>query len=525
MDFNVYFEKTDNTMNTKFSDLPLIQGPPGPQGPPGSDAAVTAENIAAALGYNPASEQQFDSLTSDLNTFGKAINNTVQLKDSSYVKASTGSILGGYNYTKAAEYVGVYKAKSVFLNKHILDDSTSEVYGYAFYDGQHKYISGAAYSTTDAIYIEVPSEARYFSFTVANECAGDHVFAVKYDENDIFNNLEQVEFNIVDYTNSVKMTVGGYINKSGNVAGVTWSSYSDYIDITETPVNAIFTCLDTALTISFYRDDKSFISCITNPSEQTKWNVFNAPDGTKYIRFTNGTKDNSYVKCICVKGKYALDHMKDTEKLVNPITMYDKIVCCGDSLTYGLVYTSGNARQSFSPYPLTLGRMFNATSMNLGRSGATALSWWDIFSNQLSESEGLHIVFLGTNGGLTDTIDNDCVGDDLTQFANTNTGAYGKILQTIKDKGDKAILVKVFAGDTMETTNTVIESFGELYNFPVIDVNNNDIDNPNYHFYPDKTGSNSLHFNDLGYVWLANQIKRCVLNLSPSEQFNIMRTR
>lgn len=58
----VSFEENDTEVAAQYSELPLIQGPPGPQGPPGSDAAVTAENITAALGYTPASKYALDAL-------------------------------------------------------------------------------------------------------------------------------------------------------------------------------------------------------------------------------------------------------------------------------------------------------------------------------------------------------------------------------------------------------------------------------------------------------------------------------
>lgn len=190
----------------------------------------------------------------------------------------------------------------------------------------------------------------------------------------------------------------------------------------------------------------------------------------------------------------------------NLLSAYTNITCLGDSLTWSQVPTGeGTYRPAKRTFPQVIGGLCGNTGLAIGNPGDTAKRWWDTFSAQLiARTNNLYIVYLGTNGGLTDTIDTDCAGDDITNYADTNTGCYGKILGSIKALGDKAILVKINTVAYAETTNAVIEKFGDKFGFPV--VGNDRIDNLLYHYYPDGSGYDNLHLNDLGYCYFANRL-------------------
>ena len=222
-----------------------------------------------------------------------------------------------------------------------------------------------------------------------------------------------------------------------------------------------------------------------------------------------------------------------TEKAAcNILPMYDTFICIGDSLTFSQVFiatgtSEGTNRQAYKTYPQVLASLCGGVSYNYATPGDTGVSWWQRSSSGAFDHHGLYIVFLGTNEGFTDTIDTDCPGSDPDDFdKTTNTGAYGAILQTIKNNGDKAVLITPWGGggSSLATTKAVINKFSEKYGFPVIDVDAPERTASVYHLYPDGTGQNLLHFNDLGYVWLANEVKKQINLLDYADKFKIMRT-
>lgn len=200
----------------------------------------------------------------------------------------------------------------------------------------------------------------------------------------------------------------------------------------------------------------------------------------------------------------------------NIMAMYDNITCIGDSLTYGQVYTqrtpTSESRQAYRPYPEILAKMCGAEYEILANPGDTAAETWRRWESRIvSKENNINIVYLGTNGGLTDTIESDCPTSG--EYANTNTGCYGKILKKISDLNQKAILVKVYDSSAdIDTTNLVIEKFGVKFTFPVVDA----IElGTVYRMCPrnhNETGG--LHYNDLGYSVFASRLFEAVNNLN-----------
>ena len=113
-----------------------------------------------------------------------------------------------------------------------------------------------------------------------------------------------------------------------------------------------------------------------------------------------------------------------------------KVLCIGDSLTSGASY--GEAWGEKAPagssidqnYPRILGRMLNAEVTNGGVSGWSASDW---YTNEVPKYNFANfdtfIIWLGTNNGLTDTLDADVNQyTDFNDFAETETGYYCKII-------------------------------------------------------------------------------------------------
>ena len=191
----------------------------------------------------------------------------------------------------------------------------------------------------------------------------------------------------------------------------------------------------------------------------------------------------------------------------NILSAYTNITCIGDSLTFGAVFVAANSyRQAYKPYPAVLGAKTGAIVTNLGETGATGVSWWARHNDQIEEkSNQLTIIYLGTNNGLTDTMDSDMVGDDYTQWADTDTGDYGKIIAKSLACGSRVLLVKIYTSSgNAETTNSVIDKMAERFSVAVVD--NPYLPNREYHYFPDASGFNSTHYNDFGYSVFADQL-------------------
>jgi len=203
------------------------------------------------------------------------------------------------------------------------------------------------------------------------------------------------------------------------------------------------------------------------------------------------------------------------------LSAFNNVTCCGDSLTASVVYTHDNGdgthqvRSAYKKYPWILGQKIGAEAESVATGGYTATDWWGAYASRIVQKENhLIIIYLGTNGGLTDTLATDAPGTDYTQYANTNTGNYCKMVAKSLEVGARVLLIKIHhggGGDTF-TTNDVIDQIAEKFNVAVVNVP--ELQERKYHAFPDNTGVNDLHYNDLGYAAFAEALIRNVGILS-----------
>lgn len=202
----------------------------------------------------------------------------------------------------------------------------------------------------------------------------------------------------------------------------------------------------------------------------------------------------------------------------NLLCAFDNLVCVGDSLTYSQVYTAAStSRQAFNPYPKVLARLCGNDYTLLATPGWNAKQVWDNYKTSIvSKSHALGIVYLGTNDGLTDTLSTDVVGDDPDAWANNNIGCYCRIVQKMISLGYRVLLVRCWAtsgtGDSnLTNTNNAIQHVAERFGCAMIKCPmTSDV---KYHYYPDLSGYNQVHYNDLGYSWFAAHLINAVAHL------------
>lgn len=198
---------------------------------------------------------------------------------------------------------------------------------------------------------------------------------------------------------------------------------------------------------------------------------------------------------------YGIDgkEYKDNSFILSALS---NVICIGDSVTQGIGSTPTGAESYNYSYPTRLAKKTDWTIENAGFGGITALGWWqDKFSNYDFSQYQLTIIELGYNGGLTDTLDTDCVGDDYTAYSDTNTGAYCKIIEGIKAVNPNMLIVLIISSAMNPENDTykVIEKIAEKYSLPVINLTESsyiDLNVPEYH----DTASDYIHFNALGYI-------------------------
>lgn len=206
------------------------------------------------------------------------------------------------------------------------------------------------------------------------------------------------------------------------------------------------------------------------------------------------------------------------------LQQYDNIVCCGDSLTYGAVYYGSEAKQALNPYPKVLGKLTGCNVANIASGGYSAKDWWDNYNTEITGANKLYIIYLGVNGQLTDTVDTDCVGDDYTTYANTNTGSYGKIIQKILDSGSQVVLIgieQMLSSSIYSNTIKAVNSLATRFGVPKVDSPAKYLYADAYHRAPGSSDINSIHLNNLGYAKFASILVHEISNLSPEEQYKL----
>ena len=172
-----------------------------------------------------------------------------------------------------------------------------------------------------------------------------------------------------------------------------------------------------------------------------------------------------------------------------------KGICIGDSLTEG--YHTADDIDTTRSYPAYLSRMMNCDITNTGQSGITVSGWYNAHISKYKYTDyDFAIIYLGTNGGMTDTLIQDTTiseGQTYKDYANTHTGCYCKIIETILEQNPKCkiYLIRWDATTTANVTIQIAKKYG-LDTINLLDKTYFDCQNSKYH-------TDGTHFNSLGY--------------------------
>lgn len=438
-----------------------------------------------------------------------ASSNNFNLSEPIFLNAGDIIQFDAAGYLQAVAMLSMYKRNGVNTSLVRSIDSSSHTYTYKAVVSNNYYISSHYLPTSIKIYRKNKNIVE--KDNINNE----------FIDNIIINKLSDETFS--DNT---------YITPGGNIYSANNQKLSDYIEVKN---NALIRleCFNDRLQLAgnttglcLFDKNKTYITGYSYPTD-LNYLEFTTTNNTKYIRLTVGEQMipgyNLYYKEVSNLLDRLENKIDNITYNASILSMFTNITCVGDSLTYSQVYTAAStSRQAYESYPEILAKYTGTDTTTLAHAGDSAKDCWDRYnSNITSKTNQLAIIYLGTNEGLTDTVDTDCVGDDYTSYANTNTGSYGKIIRKFLDLNAKVILVKCYAaGAVLTETNAAIESLASKFNVPF--VSNTKFTADIYHYYPDLTGTNSTHYNDLGYTMFTRQLINNINNLDDSDKAKIL---
>lgn len=330
---------------------------------------------------------------------------------------------------------------------------------------------------------------------------------------------------VVDYVDNNIQTVdlieeNRFINSTGGFSNITSASFrSIELNVTE---NERFNIKGSV------KDLQRLYSLVDNEGKIIK--VFPNQDGklilTKYNQNITIPKNcaklrvcsyNDFENNITISPILKLPIAEKKVEILECNYLLNKVMCIGDSLTAGAYFdTIHNGATIIENYPYYLAKMNKFETINAGTSGISASGWYENKRTLYPISEcDTFIIWLGTNNGYTDTLEEDTASGDYNTYANTETGYYCKIIEYIQEKRPNAniFLCKIFASKSnVNTSNLVLDKIAVKYNLPIINMNdgtlynksNVDLQNLLHPF------NNSVHFGKIGNLTVARKISNFI---------------
>lgn len=401
-------------------------------------------------------------------------------------------------------------------------------------------INGFSYDETQKLLSDIP----YIKSEI------EKVSEIPQIKNDINNVIEEVSPSI---TETVTM-INAIVNGTNGIAQVSDTSLlsKDYFEINDFENFTVDS--NNFVFIYEYAEDYSYIGSakfgalryLNTTDEPIKREDITFDEGAKYFRLqvrndrlspTTITPDDVSVtrEYIAHRISKLEEEVSKTRYIASPNYSYalNKILCIGDSLTSGAYYGttvpwSGNVGTSIKQnYPSILGRMLCCDTINGGVSGIDSTMWYKqkyetiIDDTEQDENKWFDsvVIWLGTNGGYTDTFATDVqpYGTNYEQYADTAVGNLCKIIQRIKTNHPNrfmAICTLFTEPNASKASNKVILEVAEYYGLLLIDMSDLTYENyPNLHYGMKFIGSDGSmhsnpHFNKAGNIFIADRIAR-----------------
>lgn len=494
----------------------------------GGDAPSEAEIVDARLGADgvtypslgDAIRDQVSDLKSEFVENFKIYPYLRPTLTNGYINANTNAIETSDNFSMTAP-IAVKKGQKVVL----------KATGYNALIGMIA-ICDSANSTRTTVVPSIDSTERIYTYDVSEDgyivCSFKTLYDTPYDlslQLNYYDTRIAVELlNVVEQgtatLNLVQQSDGHYVDANGTVQTSAAMFISQSIKVYKgqtLTLNARGYNQAVAMISKYKSDDDSYVPLVISIDSTDRTYAYTATETItvrcSMVWYASGS-NVPYSATITTPETMSatlmdIVDMVDTTPVQYP-QLFDNILCVGDSLTVG--YDGSGDTPLVKNYPHFMGKLMVADATLKAHGGWTAKQIWD---GEISTMTNLSdydcaIIFLGTNGGLTDTVSTDCKAD-YTQNADTNTGCYGKIIGKIKaDAPNCKVFCVAGVNDYIRratTMNPAVRALAEFYSVGLIDVENcimsdsGSASSTERYLYRPIDG---IHYNALGYMTLAN---------------------
>lgn len=265
---------------------------------------------------------------------------------------------------------------------------------------------------------------------------------------------------------------------------------------------------------AFYDADKNYINGFGVPNEATYLtSPFTPPTGTAYGRFTIAKQVHLTNTWLCETNQMAEKPAKYAEKIVtdfveekptdytgNEISVFNKILCVGDSLTDGFFNENGGSRLIIRnrAYPAKLQALTGIECTNMGHAGYTSKQWYDAYKNTDVSGHDCCIIQLGVNDALKSSSTAEttqALTDIITKVKSENGGIKIFVATIIPANGYMLESMRVMS----ETIRTIVNNLNDA-NVYLVDL-------WEYGHTADLLAFDSGHLSAYGYYQLACDYK------------------
>lgn len=324
----------------------------------------------------------------------------------------------------------------------------------------------------------------------------------------------------------------GYIKADGTVQSYNSLWCSDFCEVEAGNIycNAVSGSININQYFAFYDENKTFLASYQTIGSMQKLTsdirYLSVPEGAKYFRCTFSV-DQSVNRNAWISNKPENPYENDSYNVkdvypytVNPsnpcdyseltVRAFSKVVCIGDSLTYGgfNLSNSGSATgetQSSAElalrysYPSNFQRITGIETVNAGDSGETSVSWYQQHQNDDFSQFDLAIIHLGVNDSAFSVSDEDT----LTAMQNIVT-----MLSNARSDMRIAIcsVIPAYDGTGYQSKGQLILNWSKGLNDPNIIP----LDLAQYSHVRPRTSYVAGHCSALGYYMMALDIARYI---------------
>lgn len=469
--------------------------------------------------------QYTHELEADMNTNIDSIADLAEFTNIGFINKESGALISNNDY-KTTDFIPI---SGVVYPIKLYCKSVNLVALYALYDKNKVFLSSVSVTNsgltieTHVIMPESFSDAAYIRITSAitnnfepfaqvakianNKIAGKVVGIgnVEFTEHDDRTNL----------IDSNALTANSYVSgDNGNLVTGNGFYATDFVPMkpkTKYYFNNNYVYRGYC---AFYDSDKTYISGFGAASASNYLpSPFETPAGTAYGRFTIVAQANIVNAWVCEYNRMSVKPLESTEKLVitsapenpaeytgNEISVFNKILCIGDSLTEGFFNENGGSKfvMKNRSFPAKLQTLTGVECTNLGESGKTSTQWYTEHSSDDLSGHDACIIQLGVNDQLQNVSESD-MDSALTSIINKvksdNTGIKIFVATIVPANG--------YMTTAMRTRSQMIRDFVDGLD----DSNVFLVDMWAYGHTNDLLAYDAGHLSALGYLRLAEDYK------------------